>query len=364
MITVQPFTTSVLSTYKTFYILDKLPKNSQEIGVFIKTPLTVEPVDFVNVFSLHDGTLLAAWVDPFKILPLQNLVAYTNGKTQIINMTQLERIIDIYNKPVDSDFGTFSFGDSISIPKGDWRCYRGMYGFWQFSNDNHVDEIVNDVSELLVYESILNVSGTAHLVYVEATNKEKIAYEKINNSISPSSGRTLQETLRLIYEWYVVSEEPFNSQERPALAAKEFFRLLDITEGELESLSKLPSMQIANYIDGSETARLRPDGITEMSEEIQNIVFKRVSSLSLSALFKIHNIEDSYGLLEIEKFELDAGIKRFMEFYNVPGHLSIYNIKEIVEHCEIYFNETIGPFVHNQLRNFVNKTKVLDSMVY
>ena len=362
MIQVQPFSTSVMSSHKVFFILNELPKHTQEIGVWIKTPTGIDPVDFVNVFSLHDGTLVAAWVEPFKHLPLHNVVAYTNGKTQIINMLPLERIIDIYDKPVDSDFGTFSFGASIPIPSGDWRCYRGMYGFWQFSNDNHVDEIVNDVSEILVYESILNVGGTGHLVYVEATNKDKVAYQKINNSIAPASGRTLQETLRLAYEWSVMAEEPFNSQENIALSAKSFLDALNLTDEERTTLENILPMQIYNYISGSETARVRPSDISELNDEVKNIVFKRMASLSLSALLKIHNIEDTYGVLELEKTGLEEGIQRFKDHYQIPSDWLISETDRIIEHCDVYYPAKVDAFVHNQLRHFSNKQLILDKV--
>ena len=69
MIKTQPFSTGILSIYRGFFVLDKLPKFATEIDVWIQTPSGNESVDFVDVFVLQDGTLLAAWVHPFQKLP-------------------------------------------------------------------------------------------------------------------------------------------------------------------------------------------------------------------------------------------------------------------------------------------------------
>lgn len=364
MIFVTPFSLSALSQYKCFYVLDKLPKHSSEVGVWIKTPTGIDPVDFVNVFSFPDGTLVAAWSDPLTSLVLHNVVAQTDGSTQVINLSSLERVIDIYNRPPDSTFGTFSFGASIPIQSGDWRCYRGMYGFWQFSNDNHDDEIVSEVSEILVFETLLNLNGVAHVVYVEATNKEQIAYQKINNSIAPASGRTLQELLRLIYEWDVVAREPFNSTDPPAVAAREFVDALGFTTEELAVLSQLHEMQIASYIQGNENARLRPDGIEPMSEDVRRMVFKRMSSMTLSALLTLHDLDfdddviNKTSVFEEEQRQLNIEVQRFRDYYRVGLDIPITDTYRVVKEA-LKTQPAYQALIHNQLRMLNNKRDVL-----
>lgn len=341
MIQTQPFSTAILATHRGFFILDKLPKSATEVDVWIQTPTGNESVDFIDVFVLQDGTLLAAWVHPFQKLPLHNLTVFCDGIVQVLNLCPLERIIDIYDRPLDASLGTFSFAKSIPIDGGDWRCHRGMYGPWQFTDDNH-EIVIDEVTQIVIYESLLNLNNAGYLVYVEATGKTQLANEKVNNSIAPVTGRTLQETMRLIYEWSVLAEEPFNSTDEAAVSAKTFLDFLGFTTEERTSLASLPPMQISNYLAGSETARVRPSNIPALDDAIKTMVFKRMASSSLSALFKIHGIEDTYGLALLEQAELDAGIQRFNDYYVEP------------------IRDADKPFFDNQVRFFRNKQTVLN----
>lgn len=361
MIQVQPFTTDVLLTHKMFFILGKLPKNSTEIDVWIQTPVGLESVDFVNVYTLHDGTLLAAWKHPFEKLPLQNLTAFCDGVTQILNLYPLERIIDIYNRPVDAEFGTFIFTKSSPIDGGDWRCDRGMYGSRPFESES-VSRVITDIGQVVYFEPFLSINSVGHLIYIESNSKSELANEKLNNSIVPTTGRTLQEVMRLIYEWSVLAKEPFNSPDEAATCANDFLSLLKFSDSEVELLESLPPMQVAQFLSGSETARVRPNNIPELTDEIKNIIFKRMGSSSLCALLKIHGIEDAYGLLELEQQELEAGIERFKQHYQIPTDWSILEWERIIEHCALYYHETIGAYVHNQLRLFNNKKVILEKV--
>jgi hypothetical protein len=266
---------------------------------------------------------------------------FCDGAVQVLNLCPLERIIDIYNRPLDANLGTFSFAKSIPIDGGDWRCHRGAYGPWQFTDDNH-QIVIDEVTQIVIYESLLNLNNAGYLVYLEATGKTQLAEQKVNNSIAPVTGRTLQETMRLIYEWSVLAEEPFNSTDEAAVAAKTFLDFLGFTSDERTALASLPPMQISNYLAGSETARVRPSNIPALDDAIKTMVFKRMASSSLSALFKIHGIEDTYGLQALEQAELDAGIQRFNDYYTEP------------------VSAADKPFFDNQVRFFRNKQTVLN----
>ena len=347
MIQVQPFTTDVITTHRGFFVLDKLPKNANQVDVLIKTPTGDEPVDFIDVYKVHDGTLIAAWVHPFQKLRLHNLIATCNGVTQIVNLCPVERIIDLYDKPLatsdtDNNLWAFSFTDSVSVNGGDWRCDRGMYGPKMFIEEN-VDRVFSEITEIIVYEPFLCVNGVGHLVYTEGKDKRDLAIEKVNNSYYPTTGFTIQETLRLIYEWSLLAKEPFSSTDSAALAAKGFLDSLGLTDEELTFLASLPPMQISNYLTGSQTARIRPSSVPVLDATVKMIVFKRMASSCLSVLFKIHSIEDIYGLAELEQAELDAGIQRLQDYYFQ------YPVREVDK-----------SFYDNQVRFFANKQAALD----
>lgn len=342
MIQVQPFTIDILGTYRGFFILDQIPGNATEVDVWIQTPSGNESVDFIDVFS-YNGVLIAAWQHPFQKLPLHNLVAFCSGTTQVLNLYPLERIIDIYDRPLNASLGTFSFTKSIPVGSGDWRCDRGMYGAKAFTDEN-IERVFSEVTDISVYEPFLCVNGVAHLIYVEATNKTQLANEKLNNSVVPTTGRTLQETMRLIYEWSVLAEDPFNSTDDAARASKSFLDELKFTPEELETLASLPPMQISNYLAGSETARVRPSNIPALDDAIKTMVFKRMACSSLSKLLSLHGIPVPTEIYQREVQELEAGLQRFNDYYTDP-----------VPQME-------KPFYDNQVRFFNNKQSILNNL--
>lgn len=364
MITVKPFNLEVLSTHKGFFLLDELPKHATEVDVWTLTPVGNESVDFVNIFSMADGSLLAAWEHPHQKTALHNLTVYCEGKTQILNLCLAERMINYYNRPVDSKLGTFQFAPSVPV-SGDWRCDNSMYGPTVFAEEN-IDTFLDELgagSELLVCETLLNINGTCHITYMEATNRSLLANEKLNNAIIPIVGRTFQELLRLIYEWSVLAKEPFNATDRCAIIADSFFSALSFTEEELQTIADLPQMQIGQFISGSESARQRPDNIPELSDEVENILWRRMGSSSLSFIVARNpSIWDFNEILKREEKELEYGITRFRSFYEIPEYVPLEENGRAVDFAEIVTPKH-GGYIQTQLRGFKNKQSVLNKAI-
>jgi len=367
MIQTQPFTLDVLSTHKVFFLLEHLPKNTTEVDIWIQTPIGYESVDFVDVFVMQDGSLLAAWKHPLQKLPLQNLVAFGDGVTQVLNLYPVERIIDLYDRPVDATSGTFIFTGSGVIDGADWRCDNGYYGPKSLYVDETNGSLLNSLAEIVAYESFMSVAGIGHLIYVESNTANKpelaqFAVEKLNNSIAPVAGRTFQEVLRLIYEWSVLADEPFNSTENVAVTAKNYMGTLRFTEDEIDLIKELTPMQISKFISGSTEARVRPDNITPLSAGISSILFKRMASSSLS--FIISYTPDIWDYEEVhqrELAELEEGILRFRAYYGVPEYVELTETSRVMEFAEIQAPNQLA-YVHNQLRHFANKKTVLNAL--
>lgn len=359
MIQTQPFTLDVLSTYRIFYLLSDLPKNTSEVDVWIQTPVGYESVDFIDVFTMADGSLLAAWKHPLQKLGLQNLVAFADGQTQILNLYPVERIIDVYDKPIDSSSGTFNFTKSRVINDADWRCDKGYYGAGPFAGEVSAP-VISNINEVIAYESFLSVAGVGHIIYLESSGKQELAVEKLNNSIVPATGRTLQEVLRLIYEWSILADEPFNSLDEASVSAKAYLTALNFTDDELRVLAELPPMQISNFISGSTQARVRPDNIPTLSSDVANIVFRRMASSSLSFIVSLNpNIWNYEEVYQKELQELDRGITRFKSYYGVPEHTDMDDWQDVQGFADLYQPKQ-SSYVHNQLRHFSNKKKVLN----
>lgn len=361
MIQVQPFNIDILSTYRSFFLLEHLPKNTAEVDIWIQTPIGYESVDFVDVFSMQDGSLLAAWKHPLQKLGLQNLVVFADGVTQILNLYPVERIIDVYDRPVNSSSGTFNFTQSRVIDGADWRCDNGYYGAGPFAGELTAP-VISSLDEIVAYESFMSVAGIGHIIYIESSGKQELAVEKLNNSVIPITGRTFQEVLRLIYEWSVLAREPFNSTDDAAVTAKNYMEAFRFTDEEIDLIKELPPMQISNFLAGSTEARVRPDNIPNLSEGIANILFKRMASSSLSFIVSRNpEIWDLQQIVTREQAELNYGISRFRSYYAIPDYVELEDTDRVMDFAEIQAPKQLA-YVHNQLRHFANKKAVLNGL--
>lgn len=356
------FSVDVLASHKAFFLLSQLPQNVDEVDVWIQTPVGFESVDFVDVFKMADGSLLAAWKHPLQKLGLQNLIAFAEGATQILNLYTIERIWDIYDRPINAEVGTFNFTDSKLIDSGDWRCDRGHYGSRAFAGEMN-QPVISLENEVVAFESFLSVAGTAHLIYIQSANKKALAEEKLNNSIIPITGRTLQEVLRLVYEWSVMADKPFNSVEPVAIAAQKYLTALKFSDKELDILDNLPEMQISKFVRGSETARVRPSNVGPMTDPVRSIVFSRMASGSLGYIVSQNpNIWDIKEVVEEEWKQLDYGIERFRKYYSIPDYVTLTDRDRVLDFAGIEQPKQAS-YVHNQLRNFNNKMDILSQIM-
>jgi hypothetical protein len=251
---------------------------------------------------MPNGKIIVAW-KAFSIFSMHNLVVLHNDIVENINLTPIERVIDIYDRPVDAQVGTFIFtnSDMILAPNLDWRCDNGKFGPKPFQEVKIIDQL----SEIIMYEPILSVNGVGHLIYIEGVAKQELANNELSQGEMPTTGRTLWETLKLIREWSIVNNEPFNNSEAVSYKSNQFIRELKFTQEEIDVIDQQIPMQIANYIMGNTNARQRPDGILQITDDVKHLLFSRLSSCSLSSLEYLNpGMWDLEELLSKEKEEL------------------------------------------------------------
>jgi hypothetical protein len=282
MITVRPFTIENVKTHRGFYLLRHIADVS-ELQIVHNTPAGPVEVDVVDAFSMPNGAIIIAWKSALSLSPMHNLTAIHGQVTENVSILPVERVIDIYGRPVDAQVGAFVFmnSDMILAPSIDWRCDNGKYGPVPFQTNMRVIDQLSDIS---VYEPVLSVNGVGHLIYIEGVAKQDVTNDFLSTGELPTVGRTLWETLKIIREWAIVNQEPFNNTEAVAHKAFQFIKELKFTDDELSVIDQQIPMQIANYLTGNSDARRRPDGILPITDQIKNILFSRLSSGSVSAL--------------------------------------------------------------------------------
>ena len=324
MIAVQPFNIGVIDTHRCFYLLKNI-SNIDELQLIHETPGGFVEVDFVDVFKMNNNSIVVAWKKPLELAPMHNLLAISGSTVEVVNTATLERVIDIYDRPVDAQVGTFIFvnSDMLLDPNIDWRCDNGKFGPAPFQS---VGRVIEQLSDISVYEPVLSVNGVGHLIYIEGVAKQGLANDFLSTGTMPTVGRTLWETLKLVREWAIVNQPPFNNQEAVSHKANLFIKNLGFTEQELSVIDNQIPMQISNYLMGDTNARQRPSGILPITDDIKNMLFKRMSSGILSALEYLSpgmwNIEE---LLSAEKIKLAADLQRLENMQLIPGAESPYN---------------------------------------
>ena len=337
MIAVQPFNVEVIKTHKCFYLLRHI-SNATELQIVHNTPAGHIDTNVADAFSMPNDKILIAWKNPLSVSPMHNLTAINGSSTENINLISLERVIDIYDRPVNAQTGTFIFtnSDMIIAPNLDWRCDNGKFGPKPFQDVKIIDQL----SEVLVYEPVLSINGAGHLIYIEGVAKQDIANYHLSQGEMPTTGRTLWETLKLIREWAIVNQEPFNNTEAVAYKAKTFIDELKLTETEKTVIDQQIPMQIANYLMGNTNARQRPDGVLPITDDVKQLLFSRLASCSVSALEYMNpGMWDLQELLELENDELLQDIRLF------------------------YMNHQYGtPYHGNQTRMLNNKKLILDKV--
>lgn len=295
-----------VKNYPMYYVLQDFSTKYKNIYFKIKTP--DQEIDFEDcqLFRLLDGNILVCFKPAvFKHFSDYSLEGYNGTKKEIINLQIFERIRPIYNLPPSNEQGAFLFSKSVKVEEESlmWRCDRSSYGPREYAADNTLREsLVSDLSDLLMYEPIISVNSVAHIIYGWAKNDQQIAEYIIDNDIVPSSTRTLSEIFKLVHEWSLVCDEPFNNIDNISADAKEFLSSIGFDYSLVQDQS---DMQIVNYINGLPNARNRPDNIQPNSEELLTFVKKKVSYLTLPALLKLFpsscTEEDFNNLVNSEK---------------------------------------------------------------
>jgi hypothetical protein len=354
-----PFSIDVLATHKCFFLLDLIPGRAEDVSLTILTPTGEEDVDFVDLFTMDDGRIIAAWGHPMQKLPNHNLIARCGETRQIVNLNNVERILPHFDRPVTATNGAFLFTDSAPLPNGDWRCDRGMYGPVPFVVEQ-LPRVFNEVSELIVFEHLLTVNGVGSIIYIESRNETPRGTYLINNSVAPATTRTFQEMIRLVWEWAQLADYPFHSTDRTATQARLFLEWMQLSDYQLEYIASMPDMQISRFLSGETDARRRPDDNPPMSPVIESLLFNRMAASSLSFIVKrnptLWKLDD---ILEEEQTQLRAGFERFKEYYEIDADTTI---DKLVEMRQVAVTNKPGDaaYIDSQLKQFDIKFDLLD----
>jgi hypothetical protein len=274
-----------------YYMLQKVGKNSKPVQLFLNTTDgEVEYVDFQS-YEMADGNVLLAINGIDKLFADYSMTAKDDTLSEIVNTQLFERLYKYYNLSEENKKGFFIFENSVPVPEDGygWRCDKNRFGPQFFmKNDVDYDPLFADLSEIIVYEPVLSVSETAHIIYVHGTRDSEVEIFHLEEYELPRAAKTLPELFKLIIEWSEVSEEPWNNNESISLKAKEFLSKIDFTADFINDVkTSQQDMQVVKFLKNDEYAKLQNATPAPMTEVIDKEIRKKSSHYSLSSILSL-----------------------------------------------------------------------------
>jgi hypothetical protein len=362
---IKQFTIEVLETHKLFYMLQNLNITSGDIEILYKTTSGEQEYENCSLFEMNNGYLLVALDNAYTHHSKYNLIATNGAISEIINLSNFERISNYYDKSVESSQGFFIFMDSIpmNLEGLDWRCDNSAYGPIGYNVGKDLDKpVLETLSQIRVYEPILSINGVGHLIYADMDIPEEITEYFINGNPIPFYARTLPEAFKQILEWAEVTEEPFNNTEDMAVDAKQFLNSFNFDNN---LISNQIDMQIFEYLKGNTDARKRPEGIQPMGNSLKDFIKKNMAHITLAHIVSLY--PDSWNLQEIinkELLQIDVDIAEYFgKFCPQDFDMTLANKDGLIEYLEQKYNDSrLNSFTKLKLDILSIKKEILDNL--
>jgi hypothetical protein len=320
-----------LQNRKLFYMLDNITDES--VKLFRRTPAGDEEVDYYSLHRMPDGKLLIAFYDYWSIHAVHSLVAKCGDIEELVNTQPFERIMPYWNPGLDYEGrGGFFFLNSkpIYTDVNDWRCDNTFYGPERYIAPGD-EPLFGEfkVDDIIVYEPVINMNGTATLCFVHFKNDEHMRDYVVNADVIPSCGVTLSEMFRLLIEWATLADEPFNSTEPIVLDAKEFLNQIGF-DGSL--VADQTNMQVAQYFLGNTDARRRPADVVDTNQSLLDFVKLKMAHMSLANLLSCY---PEYNDLDAEiQFDIESADKQFVDYLGglqIEGDFTLDNWEDALD---------------------------------
>lgn len=300
-------------------MLDNITDES--VKLFRRTPAGDEEFIHYDLHRMPDGKLLIAFNDYWGIQTVHSFVAKCGDKEEYVSAIPFERVTQYLNPALDyNNRGIFYFMNSKPIYEDadSWRCDNTFYGPERYLTAGTEPYYSGwKAEDVLIYEPIINISGVSNLVYAHVKDDESAKDYFINGDPFPQSAATLSEMFRLITEWAILAEVPFNGTDPIVLDAKKFINEIGFNS---IFVSDQTNMQVAQYLMGNTNARRRPDDVVATNEYLLNFVKQKMAHMSLANLLSCY---PEYGDID-SAIQFDVG-SADQEFAETLGHMRIEN---------------------------------------
>lgn len=355
-----------IQDYEMFYVLKSITAGTADVVLYHQqtNDLVSVPREQYDTFLIGETSVLVAFKDVFIHTGKHNYIASDGITEEIVQTNPYERVTDYYESTDFGDNGVFVFLDSrpVMSPNMDWRCDNALYGPRPFYRSNTPEVVtLSGAHNIKVYEPILSINGIGHIIYFHYDGDDsEIRFNYINNAETPQAAETLTELLRLLWEWSVVSDDPFNNTERIARAAKAFINAFNI---DYSMFSGCSEMQVSKFLNGNTQARQRTNTSYEVSPTLDKLILTYLPYMLFSNLIKEHS--EYFDLSECVNVEKAALITKWgssLTKFRADTDINYLDIPAVLESIEQNNPGALG-FATLYYRMFDKKAQLLDKVI-
>ena len=317
--------------YELFYMLDNITGDA--VRLFRRTPAGDEEFTSYDLHRMPDGKLLVAFHTYREVQTVHSFVAKCGDKEEYVSALPYERVVPYLNPSLDySNRGIFYFMNSKPIYEdaSSWRCDNTFYGPERYLTVGTEPYYQGwSAEDVLIYEPIINISGTSSLIFAHVKDDESPKDYFVNGDPFPQSTATLSEMFRLITEWAALADAPFNGTDPIVLDAKKFLEQIGFNSS---LVADQVDMQVAEYFKGNSDARRRPNGVVETKRELLNFVKQKMAHLSLASLLSCYPQYRNLDM-EIQRDVVSANLEFTMNLLNmrIDGDYSLDNYEDVLD---------------------------------
>lgn len=173
--------------------------------------------------------------------------------------------------------------DALNLPRGFVKCDYKKFGGTAFYEPKVGYNVVSG-------NYILNISGIGHIFRIGTSNEGNLNQ---GSQAEYTAARTLTALMKLIYEWSIVSKEPFNNNEKISQSASKFLEELNLGDEIMSDIvSSTGDMTLARYLKGDteRSNEIESRGKYDIPESFANYIKKHYSYPSLYHLDKVLNL--------------------------------------------------------------------------
>lgn len=292
-----------------------------------------EGIDF---FSLDSGSVVAIEKDAF--FGFHDAIIVQGDVVKHIELTPYESFVDIFTESQKAGYTYYVFTTSeivtspySFIPGTTYRGYEangpafrrcdvGNYGTTAIERNQRPFDYMRVFSAL-------NHTGLYHINRCETSNSHNINDDQ---HIVYNMATTLSGLIKLIHEWSLMAEEPFNSTEDCAIVAKNIMDNIDIPSNVLQDILDFQNpSHLSKYIMTGEHQIEYPEEKREFVESFKNYILNKCKYNSLNTLAKIHpsNPQIPESILLEEKSKCQESVYRFCVLNDISiEDIDLYDI--------------------------------------